>query len=110
MSSFLPTSPPQLMLAGVGVLQTVPLFCTLVVERGMAASLWEVFQIFVSGGPLYFIFHIRTRDYYYTQTVLAGGATYRATGATPGCCSCGCMCSLLTLQFFCPPPPQAAGS
>jgi hypothetical protein len=37
-------------------------------------------QVFLSGGPLYFIFHIRTRDYYYSQTVLAGGATYRATG------------------------------
>lgn len=70
----------QLCLAGVGVLQTVPLFSTLVVERGISEALWEILQVFWSGGPLYFIFHIRTRDYYYSQTVLAGGATYRATG------------------------------
>lgn len=82
----------QLVLAGVGVLQTVPLFCTLVVEKGFMNSLWEVLQVFLSGGPLYFIFHIRTRDYYYTQTILRGGASYRATGrshaTTVICCGC----------------------
>ena len=31
-------------------------------------------------GPLYFIFHIQTRAHYFMQTLLAGGATYRATG------------------------------
>lgn len=35
----------QLVLAGVGVLQTVPLFCTLVVERGFLNSMWEVLQV-----------------------------------------------------------------
>ena len=62
------------------MLQTVPLLMTLVVEKGLGKALWDVFQVFLSGGPLYFIFHIRTRDYYYSQTVLAGGAAYRATG------------------------------
>ena len=70
----------QIVLAGVGLLQTVPLFCTLVLEKGVWASLREVLMMFTSGGPLYFIFHIRTRDYYYTQTILAGGASYKATG------------------------------
>ena len=34
----------------------------------------------LSGGPLYFIFHIQTRAHYFGQTLLAGGAAYRATG------------------------------
>lgn len=70
----------QFALAGVGVLQTVPLFCTLLLERGFVGACAEVFSVFISGGPLYFIFHIRTRDYYYSQTVLAGGTGYKATG------------------------------
>lgn len=32
------------------------------------------------GGPLYFIFHIQTKCYYFQQTLLAGGAMYRPTG------------------------------
>jgi callose synthase len=70
----------QFALAGVGVLQTVPLFCTLLLEKGFVGACTEVLQVFISGGPLYFIFHIRTRDYYYTHTVLAGGSGYKATG------------------------------
>jgi callose synthase len=70
----------QVALAGVGLLQTAPLFCALLLERGIWAALTELAQVFISGGPLYFVFHIRTRDYYYTQTILAGGAAYRATG------------------------------
>ncbi|TFJ83846.1 hypothetical protein NSK_004943 [Nannochloropsis salina CCMP1776] len=70
----------QMVLAGVGILQTMPLFCALLLERGVWASLTELAQVFISGGPLYFVFHIRTRDYYYSQTILAGGAAYKATG------------------------------
>ena len=70
----------QVALAGVGLLQTAPLFCALLLERGIWAAMTELAQVFISGGPLYFVFHIRTRDYFYTQTILAGGAAYRATG------------------------------
>jgi hypothetical protein len=27
----------------------------------------------LSGGPLYFIFHIETKSYYFAQTLMAGG-------------------------------------
>jgi len=70
----------QMMLGGLGLLQTIPLFATLGVERGWLSSLNEIFQIFVTGGPLHFMFHIQTKATYMAQTILVGGAKYRATG------------------------------
>ncbi|CAM9242110.1 unnamed protein product, partial [Phaeothamnion confervicola] len=70
----------QMLLAGMGILNTLPMLATIMVEKGMQASLWEVLQVFVSGGPMYFMFHIQTRAHYFYQTLLAGGAQYRATG------------------------------
>ena len=70
----------QILLAGLGLLNTLPLLATLAVERGLWPAARDVAQVFASGGPLYFIFHIQTRAHYFMQTLLAGGATYRATG------------------------------
>jgi callose synthase len=70
----------QMLLGGLGLLQTIPLFATLGVERGWWASLQEIFLIFVTGGPLHFMFHIQTKATYMAQTILVGGAKYRATG------------------------------
>lgn len=70
----------QMMLGGLGLLQTIPLFATLGVERGWFASLQEIFLVFISGGPLHFMFHIQTKANYMAQTILVGGAKYRPTG------------------------------
>mmetsp|Transcript_6636 Transcript_6636/g.16316 ORF Transcript_6636/g.16316 Transcript_6636/m.16316 type:complete len:2130 (+) Transcript_6636:270-6659(+) len=70
----------QMMLGGLGLLQTIPLFATLGVERGWIASAREILTVFVTGGPLHFMFHIQTKAYYMTQTILVGGAKYRPTG------------------------------
>mmetsp|Transcript_21042 Transcript_21042/g.51779 ORF Transcript_21042/g.51779 Transcript_21042/m.51779 type:complete len:2128 (-) Transcript_21042:168-6551(-) len=70
----------QMMLGGLGLLQTIPLFATLGVERGWLASLQEIFMVFATGGPLHFMFHIQTKANYMAQTILVGGAKYRATG------------------------------
>ena len=70
----------QMLLGGLGLLQTIPLFATLGVERGWWASIQEIFLIFVTGGPLHFMFHIQTKATYMAQTILVGGAQYRATG------------------------------
>mmetsp|Transcript_33873 Transcript_33873/g.103973 ORF Transcript_33873/g.103973 Transcript_33873/m.103973 type:complete len:586 (-) Transcript_33873:79-1836(-) len=70
----------QVVLAGLGLLNTLPLLATLAVERGLLTAARDVAQVFASGGPLYFVFHIQTRAHYFMQTLLAGGATYRATG------------------------------
>jgi len=70
----------QILLGGLGLMQTFPLFATLGVERGWLASAVEIFQVFVSGGPIHFMFHIQTKAYYMAQTIFVGGAKYRATG------------------------------
>ena len=57
----------QIMLAGMGVLQTLPLMATLIVEKGMSNALAELIKMIGTGGPLYFIFHIQTRAYYLYQ-------------------------------------------
>ena len=70
----------QMLLGGLGLLQTIPLFSTLGVERGWWASCKELIQVFATGGPLHFMFHIQTKANYMTQTILVGGAKYRPTG------------------------------
>jgi callose synthase len=70
----------QMVLAGMGVLQTSPLFITLSIEKGFLSACSQISYMFLSGGPLYFIFHIQTKAYYFSQTLLAGGAMYRPTG------------------------------
>lgn len=70
----------QMLLGGLGLLQTIPLFSTLGVERGWWASLKELIGVFATGGPLHFMFHIQTKANYMTQTILVGGAKYRPTG------------------------------
>lgn len=70
----------QLLLAGMGILQTLPLAVTLTVEKGFRSAVSEISFMILSGGPLYFIFHIQTKCYYFSQTLLAGGAKYRPTG------------------------------
>lgn len=70
----------QMMLGGLGLLQTIPLFATLGVERGWLASAQEILMVFVTGGPFHFMFHIQTKAFYMTQTILVGGAKYRPTG------------------------------
>lgn len=70
----------QMLLGGLGLLQTIPLFATLGVERGWWTSVQEIFLVFVTGGPLHFMFHIQTKATYMAQTILVGGAKYRPTG------------------------------
>ena len=69
-----------MLLAGMGVMQTLPLAAVLMVDKGFFVMLQEIGFMFLSGGPLYYIFHIETKCYYFSQTLLAGGAKYRPTG------------------------------
>ncbi|CAH0489309.1 unnamed protein product [Peronospora farinosa] len=70
----------QVMLGSVAFFTTAPLLATISVERGFKAALNEIIVLFVTGGPIYFLFHIGTKWFYFGQTILAGGAKYRATG------------------------------
>ncbi|CAH0477376.1 unnamed protein product [Peronospora belbahrii] len=70
----------QVMLGSVAFFTTAPLLATISVERGFKAACNEIIVLLVTGGPLYFLFHIGTKWFYFGQTILAGGAKYRATG------------------------------
>ncbi|TDH64861.1 hypothetical protein CCR75_001558 [Bremia lactucae] len=70
----------QLMLGSVAFFTTAPLLATISVERGFKSALNEIIVLFVTGGPLFFLFHIGTKWFYFGQTIFAGGAKYRATG------------------------------
>merc|ERR1711966_266443 len=56
-----PMGTVQMLLGGLGLLQTIPLFATLGVERGWWESFRELIGIFAPGGPLHFMFHIQTK-------------------------------------------------
>ncbi|GMH89989.1 hypothetical protein TL16_g11630, partial [Triparma laevis f. inornata] len=75
-----PSGTLQMLLGGMGLMNTIPLFATLGVERGWWSSFHEICQVFITGGPLHFMFHIQTKAFYFAQTILVGGAKYRATG------------------------------
>jgi callose synthase len=64
----------------MGLMQTFPLAAVLMIDKGFFPMLREIGYMMLSGGPLYFIFHIQTKCYYFSQTLLAGGAKYRPTG------------------------------
>jgi len=64
----------------MGILQTMPLVVVLAVEKGVVSAVSEILFMMLSGGPLYFIFHIQTKCFYFAQTILAGGASYKPTG------------------------------
>ncbi len=57
----------QMLLAGMGILNTLPMLATLTLEKGLNNALRTVVQVFVSGGPLYFMFHIQTRAHFFYQ-------------------------------------------
>jgi callose synthase len=50
------------------------------VDRGFGKATWEILRMLLTGGPLFFIFHMGTKSHYFEHTLLAGGANYRATG------------------------------
>ncbi len=59
----------QMLLAAMGILNTLPMLATLTLEKGLSNALKTVGQVFVSGGPLYFMFHIQTRAHYFYQVI-----------------------------------------
>jgi callose synthase len=64
----------------ISFLMTLPLFAALGVDVGFRTAAWEVVKMVITGGPFYFMFSMATKWYYFGQTLIAGGASYRATG------------------------------
>jgi hypothetical protein len=64
----------------LGFLLTLPVLVSLSLERGIVRALGAVVEMVVTGGVLFFLFGVKTKAYYFTRTLLSGGAKYLATG------------------------------
>eukprot|EP00468_Gymnochlora_sp_CCMP2014_P003100 CAMPEP_0167759548 /NCGR_PEP_ID=MMETSP0110_2-20121227/11087_1 /TAXON_ID=629695 /ORGANISM="Gymnochlora sp., Strain CCMP2014" /LENGTH=2075 /DNA_ID=CAMNT_0007645951 /DNA_START=90 /DNA_END=6317 /DNA_ORIENTATION=+ len=64
----------------MGVLLTLPIICSIALERGVWKACYKVSYMLISGGPLFFMFHMGTKAHYFARTILSGGAKYRPTG------------------------------
>ena len=64
----------------LGLLLTVPIFCFLSVEHGLGHAVKHIGKVFATGAPLFFMFHMGTKAYYFDSTLKYGGAKYRPTG------------------------------
>jgi callose synthase len=64
----------------LGVVLTLPLLGELILEKGLKESVITMVRVLLTGGPFFFMFHIRTKAYYYDTTLSLGGAKYKSTG------------------------------
>eukprot|EP00658_Telonema_sp_P-2_P083187 TRINITY_DN8943_c0_g1_i8.p1 TRINITY_DN8943_c0_g1~~TRINITY_DN8943_c0_g1_i8.p1 ORF type:complete len:2058 (+),score=512.22 TRINITY_DN8943_c0_g1_i8:149-6322(+) len=64
----------------IGIANTLPLLCTRGLQKGWKFAIWEFIKMHFEGGPVFFLFGIQTKAHYFLQTLLYGGARYRATG------------------------------
>eukprot|EP00466_Bigelowiella_natans_P015383 jgi/Bigna1/89334/estExt_fgenesh1_pg.C_470088 len=64
----------------MGILLTLPIICSIGLERGSWKAICKVLYMLISGGPLFFMFHMGTKAHYFARTILSGGAKYRPTG------------------------------
>lgn len=64
----------------IGFLLTVPIFCSIGLDKGFRNAAKEVGWMLLTGGPLFFMFHMGTKAHYFNHTILAGNAIYRPTG------------------------------
>lgn len=53
----------------LGLLLTIPLVSELILQKGAMAALLTMVRVICTGGPLFFMFHIRTKAYYYERTL-----------------------------------------
>ncbi len=69
----------QILLAGMGILNTLPMLATTMLEKGLIKALQTVGQVFISGGPFYFMFHIQTRAHYFYQVMFCCSSSKKAS-------------------------------
>jgi len=63
----------------IGYVMAMPMICELIIQQGLWVGLWNFFKT-LPPSVLFFIFHMRTKTYYFTQGLLVGKGGYRATG------------------------------
>lgn len=64
----------------LGMIQTIPLIAEVLLEKGLFGGVKMAARLVLLGGPIFYLFHVCTRWYYYLLTIDVGGAKYRASG------------------------------
>ncbi|RHY33955.1 hypothetical protein DYB32_001242 [Aphanomyces invadans] len=63
-----------------GMLMTIPLMATLIVEVGLRQAAINFFELLVTLGPVFYIFETGTKAHFYDVAIQRGGSKYRGTG------------------------------
>jgi callose synthase len=63
-----------------GMLTTLPLLATLIVEFGWKQAMFQVIELVSALGIVFYVFLTGTKAHYYDVALIRGGSKYRATG------------------------------
>ena len=63
-----------------GLLMTLPLFTTILSENGLRVALTQILELFLTLGPVFYVFETGTKAHYFDIALLRGGSKYRGTG------------------------------
>ncbi|RHZ24364.1 hypothetical protein DYB37_002233 [Aphanomyces astaci] len=63
-----------------GMLMTIPLMATLVVEMGIRQAVLNFLELLITLGPVFYIFETGTKAHFYDVAIQRGGSKYRGTG------------------------------
>ncbi|KAF0728206.1 hypothetical protein Ae201684_014031 [Aphanomyces euteiches] len=63
-----------------GMLMTIPLMATLIVEMGIRQAVLNFIELIVTLGPVFYIFETGTKAHFYDVAIQRGGSKYRGTG------------------------------
>jgi 1,3-beta-glucan synthase component/1,3-beta-glucan synthase subunit FKS1, domain-1 len=65
----------------LGLITILPLLALYSLEKGILSALWDVLtKLFLKFAPLFFMFEIQTKAYYFDQAMSFGWAAYMGTG------------------------------
>ncbi|KAF0720637.1 Aste57867_151 [Aphanomyces stellatus] len=63
-----------------GMLMTIPLMATLIVEMGLYQAILNFLELIITLGPVFYIFETGTKAHFYDVAIQRGGSKYRGTG------------------------------
>jgi callose synthase len=64
----------------LGLLSMIPLFALYMLEVGIFSAMWRMVKMMLSFAPIFFMFEIQTKAYYYDHALCFGKQGYMATG------------------------------
>ena len=64
----------------LGLLLTFSMLAEIALEQSLVKALSTLLWMLITGSPLFFFFHMLTKAFFFNNSILYGGAKYRATG------------------------------